>query len=74
MEIKIKKSFDAKLQQFDKWDFRTMEFRNFQSRPPDAFPLITSSDLAKYTVFENMVDYNSRRKEEEAFLHCVFSN
>ena len=34
--FQINKSFDAKMQEFDKWDFRMMELGNFHFQPPDA--------------------------------------
>ena len=46
--VQINQSFDAKMQQFDKWDWPMMEFPNFHSHPPDA--CLDCSRFFKHTV------------------------
>ena len=53
--VQINQSFDAKMQQFDKWDLWMMEFPNFHSHPPDA--CLDCSRFFKCTLygFDNIV-------------------
>ena len=47
--VKIDKSFNAKVHQFDKWDFRMTEFRNFHSLTHLVF------DLGLLSIFSSFV-------------------